>query len=54
METGTLFDCLKNIFASKSTSTLNSRVGPMIRYVFYCKSAQQEAFPLVGSVVYVA
>ena len=49
METGTLFDCLKNIFASKST---NSRVGPMIRYIFYCESAQQEAFPLVESVVY--
>ena len=52
METGTLFDCLKNVFASKSTSTLNSRVGPMVRYVFYCKSSQQEAFPLVESVVY--
>ena len=51
-ETGTLFDCLKNVFVSKSTSTLNSRVGPMIRYVFYCKSSQQEAFPLVESVVY--
>ena len=36
-ETGTLFDSLKNVFASKSTSTLNSRVGPMIRYVFYCQ-----------------
>ena len=51
-ETGTLFDCSKNVFASKSTSTLNSRVGPMIRYVFFCKSSQQEAFPLVESVVY--
>ncbi len=35
-ETGTLIDCLKNVFASKSTNTLNGRVGPMIRYVFYC------------------
>ena len=51
-ETGTLFGCLKNIFASKSTNTLNCRVGPMVRYIFYCKSSQQEAFPLVESVVY--
>ena len=51
-ETGTLFGSLKNVFASKSTSALSSRVGPMIRYVFYCKSSQQEAFPLVESVVY--
>ena len=45
---GTLFACLKNVFASKSTNTLNSRVGPMVRYVFYCKSSQQEAFPLLN------
>ncbi len=49
-ETGKLFDFLKNVFASKSTNTLNSRVGPMIRYVFCCKSSQKYSFPLVESV----
>ena len=51
-ETGTLFDCLKNVFANKSTRTLNSRVGPLLRYVFYCKTTAREAFPLVEAQVY--
>ena len=51
-ETGTFFDCLKTVFANKSTSTLNSRVGPLLRYVFYCKTTSGEAFPLVEAQVY--
>ena len=51
-ETGTLFDCLKTVFASKSTSTLNNRVGPLLRYVFHCKTTSKESFPLVEAQVY--
>ena len=51
-ETGTLFDCIKNVFANKSTSTLNSRVGPLLRYVFHCKTTSKEAFPLIEARIY--
>eukprot|EP00435_Cladocopium_sp_Y103_P026055 s4349_g6.t1 len=49
---GKLQDDLKNVFASKSTSTLLGRAGPMMRFMFYCDNMQLKAFPVNEEVVY--
>eukprot|EP00435_Cladocopium_sp_Y103_P060675 s441_g22.t1 len=49
---GKLQDDLKNVFASKSTSTLSGRAGPIMRYMYYCDNMQHRAFPVSEEVVY--
>ena len=49
---GRLQDDLKNIFAGKSTSTLHSRAGPLMRFLHYCSNSQLKAFPVSEEVVY--
>ena len=49
---GRLQDDLKNIFAGKSTSTLHSRAGPFMRYLFFCTNSQMKPLPLREDVVY--
>ncbi|CAE7775394.1 unnamed protein product, partial [Symbiodinium sp. CCMP2592] len=48
-----LVQTLKDCFAGKASATLHSRVGPMMRYVKFTKSAGLDAFPLTESVLYV-
>ena len=52
LHTGKLQDDLKNIFSSKSTSTLHGRAGPFLRFLHFCSSRQLNAFPLNEDVVY--
>lgn len=49
---GRLVDDLRNIFASRSSNTLHSRSGPVLRYLAYCQNAQLSAFPLLEEQVY--
>eukprot|EP00435_Cladocopium_sp_Y103_P018815 s4340_g4.t1 len=49
---GKLQDDLKNVFSSKSTSTLLGRAGPLMRFMLYCQNMQLKAFPLSEDVVY--
>ena len=49
---GKLQDDLKNAFSSKSTSTLNGRAGPLMRFLHFCADTQLKAFPLTEEVVY--
>ncbi|CAE7343255.1 unnamed protein product [Symbiodinium sp. CCMP2592] len=48
-----LVQTLRDCFAGKASATLHSRVGPMMRYVKFTKSAGLDAFPLTESVLYV-
>ena len=49
---GRLQDDLKNVFAGKSTSTLHSRAGPVLRYLHYCLNSQLKPLPMSEEVVY--
>ena len=49
---GRLIDDLRNVFATRSSNTLHSRSGPILRYLAYCSNAQLEPFPLVEEQVY--
>ena len=52
LQGGKLQDDLKNVFASKSTSTLHGRAGPMMRFLHFCGDRQLKVFPLTEEVVY--
>lgn len=52
LQGGKLQDDLKNVFSSKSTSTLHGRAGPMMRFLHFCGDKQLKAFPLTEEVVY--
>ncbi|CAE7739308.1 unnamed protein product [Symbiodinium sp. CCMP2592] len=66
MSHGEHFDCYRGVSGDasagrkadlvrtlKASATLHSRVGPMMRYVKFTKSAGLDAFPLTESVLYV-
>ena len=50
--TGRLTETLQNVFAGKSTSTLNSRAGPILRYIAFCKRHGRTTFPVSEAGVY--
>ena len=52
LQGGKLQDDLKNVFSSKSTSTLHGRAGPMMRFLHFCGDKQLQAFPITEEVVY--
>ena len=49
---GELFDSISDALAAKSTSTLHTRAGPILRYVAFCESEGLEPFPVRNEVVY--
>ena len=49
---GELFDSISDALAAKSTSTLHTRAGPILRYVAFCESEGLEPFPVREEVVY--
>ena len=52
LHSGRLVDDLRNVFAGKGSSTLNNRVGPLLRYMAFCADKQLQAFPPSEAVVY--
>ena len=44
---------IEDAFASRSTNTLLSRAGPMLRYIAWCRANGLEAFPVQESVAYI-
>ena len=50
--TSTLKETLSSIFAQKSSATLQSRVGPMLRYVYFCNRVGRTPFPIDEPVVF--
>jgi hypothetical protein len=52
LQGGKLQDDLRNVFSSKSTSTLHGRAGPMMRFLHFCADKQVKAFPITEEVVY--
>ena len=52
LNTGTLIDCLRNIFSSKSSSTLANRAGLVLRYMMFCSNSGLKSFPICEEVVY--
>ena len=52
LQGGKLQDDLRNVFSSKSTSTLHGSAGPMMRFLHFCADKQVKAFPITEEVVY--
>ena len=49
---GDLRESLGNALSVKSTSTLHTRAGPLLRYISYCESEHLDPFPVREEVVY--
>ena len=52
LNTGSLIDCLRNVFSSKSTGTLSNRAGPILRYMMFCAKTGMKSFPVGEEIVY--
>lgn len=52
LNTGSLIDCLRNVFSSKSTGTLSNRAGPILRYMMFCAKTGMKSFPVCEEIVY--
>ena len=51
-KTCSLAETLRNVMSSKSSSTLNNRAGPLLRYVHHCECTSVTAFPMNEPAVY--
>ena len=47
-----LGDSLKHIFSNKATGTLHNRVGPVLRFISWCKQNSVCSFPIREEIVY--
>ena len=52
VHTGRLLDDLRNVFATKSSATLHSRAGPILRYLKFCGVKQLQPFPVLEENIY--